>query len=82
MTAPIPGLRDITQRLRELEASIAAQRKSIVESSGCDHVAERRHLGKLLTALDQMLKECELTRQRAAERRECDISGLLSRPPR
>jgi uncharacterized coiled-coil protein SlyX len=73
MMAPIPGLRDITQRLRELEAAIATQRKSIAESSGRDHVAERRHLGRLLTALDQMLKECELTQQRAAETGKCDV---------
>jgi uncharacterized coiled-coil protein SlyX len=68
MAAPILGLRDITRRLRELEAAIAAQRDSIVESSQCDPVAERRHLGKLLTALDQMLKECELTQHRVTDR--------------
>jgi hypothetical protein len=66
MTAPIRGLRDISQKLRRLEEAIAAQRKLIgTDSSGCDRDAERRHLAKLLTELDQMLEECALTRQRA-----------------
>jgi hypothetical protein len=33
-------------------------------------------LDKLLTALDQMLRECEVTRQRAAQTGECDIISL------
>ena len=65
-----------------MEAAIAVQRKFIFESSECDHVAERRQLGKLLTARDQILKECELARQRAAEAGKCDISSLPLRPPR
>jgi hypothetical protein len=69
MTVPVRGLRDISHELRQLEEAIAAQRKSIgTESSGCDRDAERMHLAKLLTQLDQILKECELTRQHADTR--------------
>jgi hypothetical protein len=62
MTAPVGGLRDISQRLRRLEEAIAAERKLIrPESAGGD--CERTRLAGLLAELDQLLKECELTRQ-------------------
>src|SRR3954467_6839 len=65
MTAPVSGLRDISHRLRELEESIAAQRKLIgAERSECNREAARRRLARLLAGLDQVLQECELTRQR------------------
>jgi hypothetical protein len=79
MTVPIRG-HDILQKLRELEEAIAVQRKLIAaESSGCDRAAERRHLGKLLTELDQILKECRLTRQRPAQTRSHVASDGLCR---
>jgi len=67
MTAHFVGLRQACRRLRELEEAISAQRKLIAaESIGCDAAAERAHLGRLLSDLDEMLAECNLVRQQQA----------------
>lgn len=63
MTAHV-SMRKIVRLLRELEASISAQRKFIVslESRGLSAAGERERLAELLTELDAVLHRGELTR--------------------
>lgn len=63
MTAHV-RMRKIVRLLRELEASISAQRKFIVslESRGLEASGERERLAELLSELDAVLQRGELTR--------------------
>ena len=73
MTVPLVSLRDTARRLRELEDSIAAQRKLIaMESDGCDLRGERAHLARLLSELDQLLAESKLAKEQDVQEESLD----------
>jgi hypothetical protein len=57
MTAHVTGLREMCRRLRELEGTIASQRKLVanLEARGLDSAGERELLARLLSDLDTML---------------------------
>jgi hypothetical protein len=63
MTAHVT-MRKIVRLLRDLEASISAQRKFIVslEARGLDTAGERQRLAELLAELDAVLHRGQLTR--------------------
>jgi hypothetical protein len=63
MTAHVT-MRTIVRLLRELEASISAQRKFIagLEARGMDSTGERQRLAELLAELDAVLRRGALSR--------------------